>query len=113
MNTTGYYALQLISVTIAAFSQILLKKSAMKTYPYWLREYLNPHVIIGYGMLAVSTVFTTLAYTGLDYKNVPILESVGYVLVMFLSLLFFGEKITKKKALGTIVILAGVIVFNL
>ena len=37
----GYYALGILSVTIASFSQILLKKGAMKQYDSFIREYLN------------------------------------------------------------------------
>lgn len=72
---------------------------------------MNFYVICGYGMMVVSTVLTIMAYKGLAYKNGPIIESLGYIIVMFLSLLFFGEKITKKKLLGNILILVGIIVF--
>lgn len=108
-----YYLIMLLSVTVASFSQILLKKSALKKYDSFLKEYLNPYVIIGYGMLFGSMVLTIIAYSGLEFKIVPVMESVGYIIVMVLSLVFFKEKITAKKALGTLLILAGVIIFNM
>ncbi len=101
------------SVIIAAFSQILLKKSAKKEHKNVIFEYLNPYVICGYGLLVVSTLTTILAYKGIDYKEGPVIESLGFILVMILSFLFFGEKITKKKALGYLLIILGVIVFYL
>ena len=112
MNTYIYYLIMLLSVTIASFSQILLKKSAMKKYSSFIKEYLNPYVIVGYGMLFGSMVLTIIAYSGVEFKIVPVMESVGYIIVMILSLLFFQEKITKKKAIGTMLILLGVIIFN-
>lgn len=105
--------LYILSVTVAAFSQLLLKKSAMKKYSSFLREYLNLYVIAGYGLLFLSMFLTILAYRGLDYKNGPVIESLGYVLVLFLSRLFFGEKLTKRKVAGTICILMGMVVFYL
>lgn len=108
-----YMLFLLASVTIASFSQIILKIAAKKTYSSVIKEYLNPHVIIGYGMMVLTTVMTLLAYRGLDYKNGPVIESIGYILVMILSSLFFKEKITKKKLLGNILILVGVFVFYL
>ncbi len=100
------------AVVVSAFSQILLKKSAKKTYSSVIREYLNPYVIIGYGMMMLTTVLTVFAYgTGLDYKNGPVIESLGYVLIMFLSLMFFGEKITPKKLIGNSLVILGIIVF--
>ena len=101
-----------VAVLVSSFSQILLKKSAKKTYPNKIREYLNPYVIIGYGMMVVTTVLTVFAYKfGLDYKNGPVIESLGYVLIMFLSLLFFNEKITWKKLLGNSLVILGIVVF--
>ena len=103
--------LLLASVIVASFSQILLKKSALKTYPSIWREYVNPWVIIGYGMMVLSTLLTVFAYRRVDYKNGPVIDSVGFLLVMLWSRIFFGEKITKRKVIGNLLILAGIFVF--
>ena len=113
MNNMSYYILYLISVTIAAFSQLLLKKSANRTHESLLKEYLNPYVIGGYGLLVMSMLLTIGAYRGLAYKNGPIIESLGYVLVMLLSGIFLKEKITAGKIAGTSLILVGILVFYL
>lgn len=108
-----YFGIYLISVTLASFSQILLKKSATKEYSSVVREYINPWVITGYAMLFFSMFLTILAFRGMDYKNGPVIESLGYVMVLFLSRLFFGEKISAGKIVGTICILTGIVVFYL
>lgn len=113
MEMNKYIMLLLLSVMIASSSQILLKKSAMKKYKSIIFEYLNPLVIIGYGMMVVSTITTILAYRGIEYKNGPVIESLGYLLVMVLSYFFFKEKITKKKLFGNMIILLGIFVFYL
>lgn len=106
-----YILLLILSVVIASFSQILLKKSAQKKYSSFIREYLNPYVIIGYGMMVLSTIVTILAYHGVEYKNGPVVESLGYILIMILSFLFFKEPITKRKVLGNVLVLLGILVF--
>lgn len=106
-----YMLLLVLSVVVASFSQILLKKSAGKTYKSLLWEYLNPWVIAGYGMMMISTLLTVGGYAGLEYKNGAVIESLGFVLVMILSRLFFREKITKKKLIGNALILLGIAVF--
>lgn len=103
--------LLVLSVVVASLSQILLKKSAEKSYQSLLREYLNPWVISGYGLMVVSTLLTVGGYAGLEYKNGAVIESLGFVLVMLLSRLFFKEKITKKKLIGNALILLGIAVF--
>ncbi len=100
------------SVIVATVSQLLLKKSAKQTYSSPIKEYLNPYVIIGYVLMLGSTLLTLFAYkVGLNYKEGPVIESLGYVLIMFLSLAFFKEKITWKKALGNFLVILGIIVF--
>lgn len=106
-----YGMMLLLSVLVASFSQILLKKSAGKTYESFIREYLNLYVITGYGLLVVSTLLTIYGLSGVAYKNQPIIESLGYFFVMILGRIFLGENITKKKLLGNLCIFAGILIF--
>ncbi len=109
----GYYALGILSVVIASFSQILLKKGAMKQYGSFIREYLNPYVMTGYAFMFGSVFLTMIVYRGMDFMNVPVLEAIGYVLVPLLSYLFFKESLSRKKVLGIACILAGIFVYYL
>lgn len=108
-----YWIVLFLAVIVSSASQMLLKKGATKKYDSVIREYLNPWVISGYGLMILSTLCVIFAYRGVAYKNGAIIESLGYLLIMFLSRIFFGEKITKKKLIGNLIILAGVLVFYL
>ena len=107
----GSYALGILSVVIASFSQILLKKGAMKKYNSFIREYLNVYVLSGYFFMFGSVLLTMIVYRGMDFMNVPVLEAIGYVLVPVLSYLFFKESLTKKKIMGIACILAGIFIY--
>lgn len=106
-----YYIYIIGAVLLAGFSQVLLKKSAIKKHDSIIKEYLNVYVIVGYGLLFLSTFLNILAFKGLPYINATILQSVSYTLVMFLSFQFFKEKITLNKIIGNIVIIIGIVVF--
>ncbi len=106
-----YVLILVFSVFVASCSQILLKIASGKEHDSIIKEYLNPQVIIGYGMMFASTILTILAFKGLDYKNGPIIESVGYIFIMILSRIFLKEKITLKKVIGNLLILVGIVVF--
>lgn len=108
---TKYWIVLFLAVIVSSASQMLLKKGATKKYDNVIREYLNPWVISGYGLMVLSTLCVIFAYRGVAYKNGAIIESLGYLLIMFLSRIFFGEKITKKKLIGNLIILAGVLMF--
>lgn len=108
-----FVAAMFLSVTLASISQVLLKISAGKHYKTLMREYLNPYVIGGYGLLLVSMFLTVYAYSGLDYKNGPMIESLGNVFVLVLGYFVFGEKISIRKLAGIVCIMAGIVIFNL
>lgn len=108
-----FLLLALLSVVIASFSQVMLKLGAEKTYNSKIREYLNVYVITGYGMLFVSMILTIVAYSHLSYLSVPVVEAVGYVLVPVLSYFIFKEKLSKRKILGILFILAGIMIYYL
>ena len=106
-----YVLLLILAVLVSSISQIILKKSASKTYDSVLKEYLNVYVITGYVLMVISTVLVVLGLKGVPYKNEPIIESLGYLFVMILSNRLLGEKITKKKFLGNELILVGIAVY--
>lgn len=101
----------LSGVVIAAFSQILLKTSANREHASFWKQYLNWRVITGYVMLLVSMLFSIWAYSGMEYKYGPAIESIGFGLVAFLSWWILRERLTKKKILGIALIIVGLIIF--
>lgn len=108
-----YSCIMIASTLISSFSQILLKKSAQKTYPSKIREYLNPLVIIGYGMFFLCTLITLYALKVVPLSMAPILEASGYIFVAILSYIFFKEKLTQKQLLGMALIIGGIVVYTL
>lgn len=108
-----YYIAAILSVAISSFAQILLKKSASHKYNSFIKEYLNPYVIIGYLLIFLCTFLTIYSFRGLDYKIVTIIESLGYVFVLIMSKIAFNEPITKNKIIGNSLIIIGVIIFCL
>lgn len=96
---------------VASISQVLLKKSALRPHISWLREYMNIQVISAYLLLLLSTILTILAFRGITYKNGIMIDATGYLFIMVLSFLFFKEKITRKKLIGNVLIVIGLIVY--
>ena len=108
-----YILLFLLNVFLAACSQVLLKKAAMKHYDSVLKEYLNPTVIIAYALFFGTTVLGVLAYRGIPISLGPVLEATSYLYVTLFGVLIFHEKMTKRKTAGLVLIIAGILVFTL
>ena len=112
MMTLIFSGVFLFSVLISSISQILLKKSADKTYDSRLKEYLNPLVIIAYGMFFCSMMITMYCYRYVDVSAGPIFESAGYICVGVLGYIFLKEKFTAKKIIGMLLIMLGIVIFS-
>lgn len=109
-----YKLLVIFSVLAAASAQILLKQGAKKQYPSFWKQYLNPWVIGGYGIMGASLLLNIFCLShGVQVKEVSIMESLSYLFVPLLSWLFFKERITWRKAGAIAVIMLGVVVFFL
>lgn len=108
-----YILLFLISVMVSSVSQIVLKKSANKTYDSKIKEYMNFPVIFAYGLFFLSSLLTVWAYKYVPLSMGPILESTGYIWVTVLGYLMLKEKITKNKFWGIFIIIVGIIIFNI
>ena len=104
-----YIVIFLLSVLIAAISQILLKRSAGKQYKSKAREYLNVRVIAAYALFFLSSLLTVLAYRGVPLSMGPVLETTGYLWVTIMGRLILKEKVSMRKLTGLAVIVLGVI----
>lgn len=107
-----YFAIAIFSGILSSFSQILLKKSAMKKQETVISEYMNLNVIVAYGITVICMLLTIIAFRGIPYKYGSVLESLTYIYIMILSKLFIGERITKYRLIGNIMIVIGVIIFS-
>lgn len=107
-----YYIFVIVSVLAAAGAQMLLKQGAKKQYSTFVRQYLNPWVIGGYGIMGASLLLNIFCLGhGVQVKEISIIESLSYLFVPMLSWVLFKESITWKKTGAIAVIMVGVIVF--
>jgi uncharacterized membrane protein len=109
-----YILVVLLSVFIASISQILLKKSALNLYSNLIYEYLNIKVVTAYIILALSILLNLFAMKmGVQLKEMPIIESLGYLFVLVFSYVFLNEKLSTKEIVAAIFIISGIFVFYL
>lgn len=114
MNETMflYSGILLLGTFISAVSQVILKKAALKVYPSKIREYLNFPVVFAYSLFLLTTFMCIFAYRVVPLSFGPVLESTSYLYVTVFGVLFFKEKITRKKTIALLLILLGIIVYS-
>ncbi len=112
-------ALVLFSVGCSAFGQIALKygmasasvQAALTTggvVPVSTAIVINPFVLSGLFLYGFSAVVWLFVLARLDVSIAYPFVSLGFVVTMSLSCLLFGEPLTLRKVLGTIVVMLGV-----
>ena len=104
-------SLVLGSTIVAAISQVMLKIATQQTYKSWIFQYLNPRVIFAYGLFFVTTITSILAIRFIPLSLASALDASGQVFVLLLSRLVLKEQISRRKCLGIIIIVAGIIMF--
>lgn len=112
-NEKKYVILFLAAVFISSVSQIMLKKSAEKPYKNRMQKYMNVSVITAYILFLVSTLLTVVAYKYVNLSMGPIFEATGYIWVSVMGMVFLGERMNRKKFSGLLMIVGGIIIFNL
>ncbi|MDD3277358.1 MAG: EamA family transporter [Lachnospiraceae bacterium] len=100
------------SVLISSVSQIMLKIAANKSYKSPLAEYLNPLVIVSYGMFFISTILTMLALKYVPLSLQPILESSSYIFVTIMGYFLLKERFSRRKLAGLALIFLGIMIFS-
>lgn len=108
-----YILIFLVSVLISSLSQVLLKISAEKEHSNIWQEYLNLRTIGAYGLFFISTLITVIAYKYVSLSMGAVLEASGYIFVTVFGMLILKEKVGKRKLIGLILILIGILVFNM
>ena len=99
----------LFTPLISALSQLLLKKAADDPTRTGLKYYLNFRVILAYGLFFGCMLLNIVALKTLDLTMAGVLEASGYLYVMLLSHWVLKEKISKRKLIGNLVIVAGIV----
>lgn len=96
-----------------AFSQLLLKQSANKTYKHPIYEYLNWQVITAYAIFVGVLLLNTYAFTQVDMKYGSVIDTLSYVFVMLLSFIILKEKFSKGKVVGNLIIILGIVIYTM
>ncbi len=108
-----YTGILLLGVFLSSISQVMLKKAAVRKYSSWLKEYLNPLVIVAYVIFFGTTFLSIYAYKGIPLSMGPVLEATSYIYVTIFGVTIFKEKLNRQKVLALLLIVGGILVYSL
>lgn len=107
-----YYLIVIAGVLACSVSQLLLKRSATEHHKSRITILFNWKTILAYTVMFVTLMTNIYAMkNGVLLKDMSVLESLGFVFVPLLSMLFLSEKIERKNVLAIVLVIFGIIVF--
>ena len=107
-----FYLLVSLGVAGCSCSQVVLKKSATEQHNTKFALIANKKVLFAYSIFFLSVFINTIAVRyGVKVKDIPIIESIGYVCVPILSYYFLNERYSKKMMISTSLIVLGIFVY--
>ena len=98
----------LVETFLSSLASYFLKKASPADGGSKIKLLLSPFFYLGGVMYVIAALGNIYLLQKLPYAIVLPLGSITYIWTMFLSNRLLGEKITKRKILGMIVIIAGV-----
>lgn len=101
------YAVLLGMTFMGACASYFLKKASGDLSI--MRLITNKHLYLGGGLYVVAALLNIYVLRFLDYSVVLPLTSFTYIWTMILSYYLLGEKISKKKIVGIVLILTGAV----
>ena len=115
--------LVLLSEAITVIGQILFKKSTNNIGTYNLRNgsdrirflseiFTRPHLWLGVLAMGLGLIVWLLAIAQGDLSLVFPMGSLQYILILFLAHKFLGEKIDRMKLIGTLLVMAGIVLMS-
>ncbi len=109
-----YFMVGLFAVFLTAIGQLLLKTGAQngdKGSPAKL--FFNVYTLAGYFLFIIVTFMNVYVYKYLPLKFGVIFLPFTFIFVSLLSYLFLKERLSRTQKRGALVIICGVVLFNL
>lgn len=108
----------LLSVSLAVFGQVFLKKGMMSigeipfniSTPFFLlgKVFTNFKLFIGFALFGLSSVVWLVVLSKVELSFAYPMVSTGYILTILISWKFLGETISPVRWIAVVVICAGV-----
>ena len=115
MIPAGGLFFAILSVLLTGMSQTILKWAAGRDGKFggFLGDYLKLPILCAYTIFVLVTICSVLALREMDLKVFYALMGLNFVVVVIFSAIFLKEKVNPRVIGSVILIIFGVVVFNL
>ncbi len=101
LGVVGQFCMKFGVNKVGGFEELGLVK-------FMMASFLSPFIILGIGLYAFSAVLWVILLSKLDLSVAYPALSIGYVLVLLISMLFLGEQVSLIRFGGVLLIMLGI-----
>lgn len=80
--------------------------------PGLMNTFMNPWILLGLGAYGFSTIFWIISLSKFDLSVAYPFLSIGYILVLIVSVLLFKESINEFRIAGIVFVMIGVVLIS-
>lgn len=110
---TIFYLIMYLAVLLAATGQVLLKIGAGANGLNLGVMRLNIWVIFGLGAMVLSMLLNVRGLSVVPLRDMAFILPTVYIAVPFFSRIFLKERLKRRTLIGTLIMIAGIVVFNI
>lgn len=108
-----WYALAVVSSFAASLGQVNLKLFGVKGKSFSLTAITDIHFVLSVALFFCSFGLGVWVMRHIDFSVYYAFTSLNYLFINILSARMLGEQIDSRKTIGILIIISGLIVFNL
>ncbi|MDD5622910.1 MAG: EamA family transporter [Actinomycetota bacterium] len=110
-----YIFLAILIQFVVALSQVILKIGARKVNfkEPLMRNFKNKHLIVSIILFLIVPVLSVITMRVIDFSDFYSFTALSYVFVMLFCWRILKEDIDRLRIIGNILVVAGVIIYNL
>ena len=108
-----FHALVIIATIFASVGHICFKKFALKHVTVFSVMLRDRHLIFGSACFGTSVILSIIALKVIDFSVYYSFTALSYLFISVLSKRYLKERIDKTKIIGNLIIIVGILVYNL
>ena len=108
-----FYAVAVIVAIFASFGHICFKTFALKHKTAFPALLMDRHLIFGSAFFGTSVILSIIALKFIDFSSFYSFTALNYLFISVLSKVYLKERIDKSKIIGNVIIIFGILVYNL
>jgi len=108
-----FYAVAVIVAIFASIGHVCFKKFALKGKTVFPALLMDRHLILGSAFFGMSVVLSIIALKFIDFSAYYSFTALNYLFISVLSKIYLKEWIDQRKIIGNLIIISGILVYNL